>query len=176
MLMAITREISPALARCELTHLERTSIDLDKAVLQHAAYEKCVRDFGFTVQRAAALPDLPVQEDPASERTGSLLKDLFLSKERPQLDCQSQISALKVLSTHPSTSADPFKKLYVSDLLHHLLDQLLFAEFKKRESFKIEGNPYIDELEEIIAVIPTPTLEEFKAHVGMNNSAESGDS
>jgi dimethylargininase len=59
MLMAITREISPSLGRCELTHLERTPIDLDKAVLQHAAYEKCLRDFGFTVQRAASLPDLP---------------------------------------------------------------------------------------------------------------------
>jgi hypothetical protein len=41
-----------------------------------------------------------------------------------------------------------------------------------KESFKIEGNPYIDELEKIIAVTPWPTLEEFKAHMALNNSAK----
>ena len=39
MLHAITRAVSPAIVDCELTHLERTPIDLEVARSQHAAYE-----------------------------------------------------------------------------------------------------------------------------------------
>src|SRR6266436_3159505 len=59
MLIALTREISPAIARCELTHLEREAIDLDLARAQHAAYEVCLRDAGCRVERLAAGPDMP---------------------------------------------------------------------------------------------------------------------
>ena len=37
--IAITRPVSRAIERCELTHLERRAIDLDLARRQHAAYE-----------------------------------------------------------------------------------------------------------------------------------------
>jgi hypothetical protein len=37
MLMALTREISPAIQQCQLTHLPRTVIDLDRARAQHSA-------------------------------------------------------------------------------------------------------------------------------------------
>jgi dimethylargininase len=47
------------LARCELTHLERTPIDVDVARLQHAAYEQALRDAGLTVERLPAGPDMP---------------------------------------------------------------------------------------------------------------------
>ena len=59
MLLALTREISPAIARCELTHLEREAIDVDLARAQHAAYETCLRDAGCRVERLAAGPDMP---------------------------------------------------------------------------------------------------------------------
>ena len=36
---ALTRPVSPSLERCELTHLQRTCIDMDRAQAQHAAYE-----------------------------------------------------------------------------------------------------------------------------------------
>ena len=35
MLTAITRQVSPAITRCELTHLERQPIDLAIAETQH---------------------------------------------------------------------------------------------------------------------------------------------
>ena len=59
MLIALTRDISPAIARCELTHLEREAIDVDLARSQHAAYEACLRDAGCRVERLAAGPDMP---------------------------------------------------------------------------------------------------------------------
>lgn len=51
MLMALTREISPAIQQCELTHLARTPIDLERARTQHAAYEWALVGAGCTVRR-----------------------------------------------------------------------------------------------------------------------------
>ena len=59
MRIAITREVSPALARCELTYLERCSIDLDLARQQHARYEACLAELGCTVVRLPAEADFP---------------------------------------------------------------------------------------------------------------------
>jgi dimethylargininase len=59
MLIAVTRGVSPAIADCELTHLERTPIDVDVAREQHAAYEAALADLGCRVERLPAEPDLP---------------------------------------------------------------------------------------------------------------------
>jgi dimethylargininase len=59
MLIAVTRGVSPAIADCELTHLERTPIDVDAAQEQHAAYEAALADLGCRVERLPAEPDLP---------------------------------------------------------------------------------------------------------------------
>jgi dimethylargininase len=59
MLMALTREISPAIQQCELTHLHRTPIDLDRARAQHADYEWALVEAGLTVRRLPAADDLP---------------------------------------------------------------------------------------------------------------------
>jgi dimethylargininase len=59
MIVAITREVSSSIARCELTHLEREPIDVGIAGAQHAAYEDCLRRAGCVVVRLPAEPDLP---------------------------------------------------------------------------------------------------------------------
>ncbi len=59
MRLAITREISPAINHCELTHLSRQPIDLDLARGQHAAYEACLRALGCAVHRLPVAEDLP---------------------------------------------------------------------------------------------------------------------
>lgn len=59
MIIAITRDISPALARCELTHLSRTAIDIDRARAQHTAYEGALRGLGCLVERLAAGDEMP---------------------------------------------------------------------------------------------------------------------
>jgi dimethylargininase len=59
-MIAFTREVSPSIERCELTHLARVPIDLDRARLQHRAYEDALRQAGCHVHR---LPDEPVLPD-----------------------------------------------------------------------------------------------------------------
>jgi len=57
--IALTREVSPALAVCELTHLERCSIDVELARRQHAAYEQALAAAGYTVERLPATAEMP---------------------------------------------------------------------------------------------------------------------
>jgi dimethylargininase len=58
-LIALTRDVSPRLAHCELTHLSRNSIDVERARDQHLRYEDVLRSLGCEVRRVAAEPDLP---------------------------------------------------------------------------------------------------------------------
>jgi len=59
MRIAITREVSPAIGRCELTHLERQPIDVELARTQHRAYQACLARLGCRVYTLPAEPDLP---------------------------------------------------------------------------------------------------------------------
>jgi dimethylargininase len=54
-----TRAVSPRLADCQLTHLQRVPIDPAKAADQHATYERALSDAGFEVVRLPELPDDP---------------------------------------------------------------------------------------------------------------------
>jgi dimethylargininase len=68
MLIAITREVSPAFERCELTHLARQPIDLATARRQHEAYEQALKTAGCAMVRLAAgdgMPDSVFIEDMA---------------------------------------------------------------------------------------------------------------
>lgn len=51
--------MSPAIARCELTYLERRPIDYALAVRQHAAYEDALASLGFEIVRLPAAPEFP---------------------------------------------------------------------------------------------------------------------
>ena len=55
----ITREISSAITRCELTHLARAPIDVARAREQHAAYERTIESLGWKVHRLPAPDDMP---------------------------------------------------------------------------------------------------------------------
>jgi dimethylargininase len=57
--VALTREVSPLFERCELTHLSRCSIDLDRTREQHRAYEAALAQLGCDVRRLPELPDCP---------------------------------------------------------------------------------------------------------------------
>ena len=66
MRIALTRDISPAIVHCELTHLSREPIDVDAARRQHVAYEQALKDAGCSVVRLAAgdaMPDSVFIED-----------------------------------------------------------------------------------------------------------------
>ena len=57
--VAMTRGVSPTMARCELTHLGRRTVDVARAERQHAAYEACLVSLGCRLERLPADPDLP---------------------------------------------------------------------------------------------------------------------
>jgi len=56
---AITRAISPLLINCELTHIDRKSIDYEKAEDQHAEYENALEKMGYSIRRLTETPHLP---------------------------------------------------------------------------------------------------------------------
>jgi dimethylargininase len=57
--IAFTREVSRSIDRCELTHVSRLPIDLDRARAQHAAFERTLSELGCDVRRLPPAPDLP---------------------------------------------------------------------------------------------------------------------
>ncbi len=59
MLVAITRDVSPSIERCEITHVVRAPIDVDVARAQHRAYERRLVDLGCEIHRLPVEPDLP---------------------------------------------------------------------------------------------------------------------
>jgi len=56
---AITRAVSSGIARCELTHLARQPIDVDRVRRQHDAYEQRLIGAGYPVTRLGADGDIP---------------------------------------------------------------------------------------------------------------------
>jgi dimethylargininase len=67
-MLALTREISSAINRCELTHVAREPVDLPAARTQHREYERALEALGCTVRRLAAddtMPDSVFIEDTA---------------------------------------------------------------------------------------------------------------
>ena len=59
MRLALTRAVPDAIVRCELTHLERSPIDVRQASAQHAEYESLLRTVGCRVERLPGAPELP---------------------------------------------------------------------------------------------------------------------
>ena len=58
-IVALVREVSPHLTRCELTHQGRVDIDVDRASAQHRVYCDVLRSLGARVEFIAPLPDAP---------------------------------------------------------------------------------------------------------------------
>ena len=58
-LIAITRAVSDSLANCELTHLERVSIDVARAREQHEAYEAALSELGCRVMQLSSADNMP---------------------------------------------------------------------------------------------------------------------
>jgi dimethylargininase len=59
MKIAITRQVSPAINRCELTHIPRETIDYQRACAQHKQYEDALRLSGMEIISLEAEADLP---------------------------------------------------------------------------------------------------------------------
>lgn len=105
--IAFTRAVSPLLADCELTHLDRVPIDAAKAAAQHEAYEAALRQAGCETVR---LPDLPDHPDGTFVEDTALLLDDHAVILRPG-------AASRVAETESTASglADHFELHRVTD-------------------------------------------------------------
>ena len=109
MLIALTRDLSPAIGRCELTHLERAPIDLPLARAQHGAYEACLASAGCRVERLAAGPEMP---DSVFIEDTAVVFDEVAILTRPgavsrRVETAAVADALRPLSPAASTSNRP---------------------------------------------------------------------
>lgn len=59
MKIAITRQVSPAINQCEITHIEREPINYERARAQHKQYEDALHTLGLDVISLDAEPKLP---------------------------------------------------------------------------------------------------------------------
>ena len=59
MRLAITRDISPRFNECEITHIDRTPIDVSVAQEQHHGYVQAIKDLGYAILELPAEADLP---------------------------------------------------------------------------------------------------------------------
>jgi len=58
-MIAMTRDVSPSLAGCELSFVPRAAIDIERAVAQHHAYREALTALGCRVIALPAQPDMP---------------------------------------------------------------------------------------------------------------------
>lgn len=103
MLIAITRQVSRSINRCELTHLERFPIDVDRARLQHAAYEETLRSLGVEVHTLPEEPDLP---DSVFIEDAAIVMDECAVVTRPGADSRQP----EIESIAPALA--PFRQLF----------------------------------------------------------------
>jgi dimethylargininase len=95
--LALTRAVSPTLADCELTHLDRSPIDVARAAAQHAQYEAALVSLGCTVERVAPAPDHP--DAVFIEDTAVVLDELAIitrpgaASRRPEVDAVADVLA-----------------------------------------------------------------------------------
>ena len=58
-LIAITREVSPSINRCEISFQSRQPIDFHRAVAEHRAYQNCLEQLGVQILSLPVEPELP---------------------------------------------------------------------------------------------------------------------
>ena len=90
--IALTREVSEAIGRCELTHVARTPIDVAQARQQHAAYEDVLRELGCRVERVPAAPESP--DSVFIEDTAIVLPDVALITRPGAASRQAETAAV----------------------------------------------------------------------------------
>ena len=76
MLIAITRDVSPRFNECEITHIERSPIDVHIARAQHHTYVQALKELGCAVLELPAEDDLP--DSVFVEDTAVILRDVAL--------------------------------------------------------------------------------------------------
>ena len=104
MLIAMVRDISLHIADCELTHLERQPIDVEKARRQHAAYAACLTRLGCDVQYLPETPDLP---------DGVFVEDIALVLDEAAVITRPGAASRRPEIPSVAQALEPYRKLLV---------------------------------------------------------------
>ena len=102
-MIAITREVSRSIIHCELTHLERTPIDIQRARVQHAEYEAALKHLGLAV---LSLPEEPNLADSVFVEDPALVLDECAIILRPGADSR------KPETESIAKALTPYRKLF----------------------------------------------------------------
>ena len=102
-MIAITREVSRSIIHCELTHLERRPIDVQRARAQHAEYEAALKHLGLAV---LSLPEEPNLADSVFVEDAALVLDECAILLRPGADSR------KPETESIAKALTPYRKLF----------------------------------------------------------------
>jgi dimethylargininase len=96
-LIAITREVSPSINDCELTFHGRQSIDVNRAIQEHRAYQDCLAALGARIVSLPAEPNLPdavFVEDTAVVLEGiAVVANMGAASRRPETRSIAEVLA-----------------------------------------------------------------------------------
>lgn len=98
MLLAITRDVGPRFNECEITHIDRSPIDVNVAQSQHHGYVQALKEIGCAVLELPAEADLP--DSVFVEDTAVVLPDVALIT-RPGADSRKPETASIVRALRP---------------------------------------------------------------------------
>jgi dimethylargininase len=129
-MIAITRDVSPSINACELTHLEPETIEVAKATLQHEQYRDVLASLGFDVVRIPAdvnYPDCVFVED-----TAVVLDDLAIITRPGAPSRRGETRAVaEILQNHrPLTHIEAPATIDGGDVL--VLDDRIFVGLSQR--------------------------------------------
>lgn len=103
MRIAITRQVSPQIGQCELTHLERQVIDVELARRQHHQYEEALAALGCQVHCLPVEPNLP--DSVFVEDTAVVLDEMAIIT-RPGADSRKpEVASI-------ARALEPYRQLY----------------------------------------------------------------
>ena len=102
-MIAITRAVSRSIINCELTHLERMPIDVQRARVQHAEYEAALKHLGLAV---LSLPEEPTLADSVFVEDPALVLDECAIILRPGADSR------KPETESIAKALAPYRKLF----------------------------------------------------------------
>lgn len=100
-MLALTRSVSSTIARCELTHVAREPIDVDRARAQHRDYEEALERLGCTVQRIGGGDDQP--DAVFIEDTAVVLPELAILARPGAVSRRGEVDAIADVLTQLTT-------------------------------------------------------------------------
>ncbi len=125
MQLALTRAVSPNIVDCQLTHLARQPIDVERAIVEHDAYERALGDLGATVLRLPAEPSLP--DGVFVEDTAVVLDELAVIARpgAPTRRAETASVAARLTGYRPTIAIEPPGTLDGGDVL--IVDRTVFV-------------------------------------------------